>query len=211
VGSEEMKRSGAKTLGVILAGGASRRFGSDKALAELGGRPLISHVIARAAPQVDALVLNASGDFAATNLAVVPDRLLGEGPLSGLLAGLSWAKDHDFAYVATFSCDTPFFPTDIVALLHHALSDGADCAMARCCDQIHGTFALTRTSALPRIEEAFSSGLRSLKALGGILRCTFADISRDRTNPSCDAFFNINHPGDLELARTLSRRTASRV
>lgn len=211
MGSEDLNSLKDKTLGLILAGGASRRFGTDKATAELDGRFLVAHVVARATPQIDALVLNASSDPASTNLTLVPDRVPAEGPLSGLLAGLSWAKDHEFAYVATFSCDTPFFPADIVARLHQSLSEGAECAMARCCDQVHGTFALVRTSSLPRIEEAFASGMRSLKALGSILRCTFADVSGDRTGPNCDAFFNINQPGDLELARAWLQDTARDV
>lgn len=205
MGTEGINRQTAGTLGLILAGGASRRFGSDKALAELDGRPLIAHVVARAAPQVDTLVLNASSDPAGTKLTLVPDRMPGEGPLGGLLAGLSWAKAHGFGYVATVSCDTPFFPADIVTRFHHALSEGADCAMARCGDQLHGTFVLVRTSSLDRIEEAFAAGLRSPKALGRILRCTFADVTGDRNGPNGDAFFNINRPGDLEIARSWLR------
>lgn len=207
MGIEGVTRS--QTLGVILAGGASRRFGSDKALAELDGRALIAHVVARAAPQVDALILNAPEDPANTKLPLVPDRLPGEGPLGGLLAGLSWAKAHDFAFVATFSCDTPFFQADIVARLHHALSDGAECAMARCREQVHGTFALVSTSSLDRIEEAFVSGLRSPRALGRVLRCTFAEVCGD--GPNGDAFFNINHPADLELAENWLRQPSRDV
>ncbi len=204
MGTEGLNQSG--TLGVILAGGTSRRFGSEKALAELGGHSLIAHAIARAAPQVDALVLNAPSDSAGTNLALVPDRLPGQGPLGGLLAGLSWAKDHGFAYVATFSCDTPFFPADIVARLHDALGDWADCAMVRRCDQIHATFVLVRTSSLDRIAEAFAAGLRSPKTLGRILRSTFADVPGAGDGPNGDAFFNINHSDDLETARGWLRK-----
>ncbi|HUC72338.1 MAG TPA: NTP transferase domain-containing protein, partial [Stellaceae bacterium] len=52
-----------KTVGVLLAGGQSRRMGGgDKALRLLGGISLLDRVIARLRPQVDALVLNANGD-----------------------------------------------------------------------------------------------------------------------------------------------------
>ncbi len=189
-----------KTLGVILAGGASRRFGSDKAIADLNGQHMVEYVAARAAPQVGKLVLNAPRAFQGIDVPLVPDHVPGEGPLAGLLAGLAWAREQGFEYIATFPCDTPFFPGDIVERLHGALSGGADCAMARCCDQIHYTFAVMRVTCFPRIEEAFVSGMRSLKALGGILRCAFADFSQDRQGPNCDAFFNINQPADLELA-----------
>jgi molybdopterin-guanine dinucleotide biosynthesis protein A len=44
-------------LGAIFAGGASRRFGSDKALADIGGVALLERVAARLRPQCDALVV----------------------------------------------------------------------------------------------------------------------------------------------------------
>ena len=50
-------------LGVILAGGLSRRLGGgDKALRELAGRPLLAHAIERLAPQVAQIIINANGD-----------------------------------------------------------------------------------------------------------------------------------------------------
>ena len=65
-----------KTAGVVLAGGRSARMGFDKALAPLAGRPLVAHVAARFAPQVDALFLNANGDaarFGSLGCAIVAD------------------------------------------------------------------------------------------------------------------------------------------
>ncbi len=52
--------------GVILAGGQSRRMGGgDKALLDLGGRPMLAHVIARLAAAVQPLAISANGDPAA--------------------------------------------------------------------------------------------------------------------------------------------------
>ena len=62
-GEPRRGRRGVKIVGVLLAGGLSRRMGGgDKALRLLGGRPLLDHVIERLRPQVEALVLNANGD-----------------------------------------------------------------------------------------------------------------------------------------------------
>lgn len=189
-----------KTLGLVLAGGASQRFGRDKALALLGGKPVVAHVAALARGQVDDLVLNAAADAAGTRLRVLADRTSGEGPLSGWLAGLRFANENGFDFVATFACDTPFFPSDTVARLHLALSEGADCAMPRSNGQVHHTFALVRATSLPRVDEAFASGQRAIKALARVLRCAFADFSDNSDGPSGDVFFNINQSDDLIVA-----------
>src|SRR5690606_7350586 len=98
--------------------------GGDKCLLDLGGQPLLGHVIARAKPQVDTLVLNANGDaarFAAFGLPVVPDSLPGfQGPLAGVLAGLEHAATQGCADVLTVAADTPFLPADLVARLRAA-------------------------------------------------------------------------------------------
>lgn len=187
------------TLGVILAAGASKRFGSNKALADLGGKSILAHVAARAVAQVDALVLNAADDAAATGLTVVPDRVPGEGPLGGWLAGLHWARAHGFTAMATFACDTPHFPSDTVARLGAAMAGGTDCVMARHDGQVHHTFAMVRTACLDRLEEAYASGMRRLRAVGGILCCALPDFSDCRDGPNGDAFFNINTPEDLKV------------
>ncbi|HSG56658.1 MAG TPA: NTP transferase domain-containing protein, partial [Paracoccaceae bacterium] len=70
-----------KIAGVILAGGMARRMGGgDKALLEVGGKTLLARVIARLAPQVEGMVLNANGDparFAEFGLPVVADTVEG--------------------------------------------------------------------------------------------------------------------------------------
>ena len=84
---------------VILAGGkASRMGGADKALLPLAGKPLLTHAIARLAPQVSTMIISANGElsrFASFGLRVIADSL-GEytGPLAGLLAGLEWHAEH---------------------------------------------------------------------------------------------------------------------
>ena len=78
-------------LGVILAGGrATRMGGGDKGLLPLGGATLLDQVIARLAPQVAGMALNANGDparFADWGLPVLPDSVADyPGPLAGVLA-----------------------------------------------------------------------------------------------------------------------------
>jgi molybdopterin-guanine dinucleotide biosynthesis protein A len=104
-----------KLLGAVLAGGQSRRFGSDKALALLDGRPLIEHVIAALAAQTEAVIVCGKewGDW-------VPDRPeAGLGPLGGINAALHCAATRGFDAVLTAPCDAPVLPGNLAAILNN--------------------------------------------------------------------------------------------
>ncbi|WP_276259841.1 molybdenum cofactor guanylyltransferase [Haloglomus litoreum] len=132
---DDRERSGRpERSALLLAGGRSTRFGeSEKALAELGGAPLLCHTAAALAPVVDELVVNCREDqrdaFAAA-LAPLDERLPvrfavdpvdDEGPVAGLLTGLRVARGQ---YVAVAGCDQPFLRTATVAdLFAHATGE----------------------------------------------------------------------------------------
>jgi molybdopterin-guanine dinucleotide biosynthesis protein A len=100
-----------KLLGAIIAGGASSRFRSDKAFAELDGRSLLEHVIAGLAAQTDFVVICGRDVRGRTCLADRPEP--GLGPLGGLAAALHFARTHDFGAVLTSACDTPEVPVGL--------------------------------------------------------------------------------------------------
>lgn len=98
-------------LGAVLAGGASTRFGSDKAIAMLRGKMLIEHVIFRLRPQVHALVV-AGRDWPGEES--IPDRPTPHlGPLGGLCAALHHAAGEGYDAVLTSGCDLPELPLDL--------------------------------------------------------------------------------------------------
>lgn len=90
-------------LGALIAGGKGRRFGSDKGAALLNGVPLIDHVAAALALQVDAVVLCGRESRTMTTLPDYPEPEL--GPLGGLCAALRHAQRNGFAAVLTAPCD----------------------------------------------------------------------------------------------------------
>jgi molybdenum cofactor guanylyltransferase len=102
-------------LGAVLAGGQSRRFGSDKATALLGGKPLIDHAIDALRPIVhDVIVVGGSRE----GLSSIADRpAIGAGPLGGLCAAIYHASLHGYAGVLTTGCDVPVFPQDLANAL----------------------------------------------------------------------------------------------
>ncbi len=103
-------------LGVVLSGGRSSRFGSNKADALLEGRALIEHVRALLAPHVDRTVV-VGGDRGD-----IPDLPRpGMGPLGGIAGALCHASDAGFASVLTIACDMPRLPDGLLAALAREL------------------------------------------------------------------------------------------
>jgi molybdopterin-guanine dinucleotide biosynthesis protein A len=104
-----------RLLGAILAGGQSRRFGSDKAEAIFEGKRLLDHVADALRPQVSALVV--AGRKWAGMTAVVDIPTAGLGPLGGLAGALEHACRHDFDAVLSSGCDLVGIPADLAAQL----------------------------------------------------------------------------------------------
>jgi molybdenum cofactor guanylyltransferase len=104
-----------RLLGAVLAGGQSRRFGSDKAAALLDGRALMDHVIARLAPQSAGLVIVGRVHDTLPSLTDAPAG--GQGPLAGLNAALCHAAAHGYDAVLSVPCDVPDLPGNVATLL----------------------------------------------------------------------------------------------
>ena len=196
------------TLGVILAGGLSRRMGgNDKALLPLAGRTLLEHVAERFAPQCESVILNANGDpsrFGRVRLPVVPDSLPDHpGPLAGILAALEWSAAHqpDIAWLVSVPADTPFVPMDLVLRLHEACIDTRkNIACAASDSQMHFAVGLWPVSLRHDLRHALvDRGMRSIR--GWLNRHGHAKASWP-IKP-VDPFFNINTPEDLRHAETL--------
>jgi molybdopterin-guanine dinucleotide biosynthesis protein A len=194
--------------GVLLAGGLARRMGGgDKCLRELGGKTLLEHVIDRARPQVDALLLNANGDparLAAFGLAVAGDVVEGNaGPLAGVLTGMEWAvaKAQECSWLASFATDAPFFPKDLVARLKHAVEkEGTDMACASSGGRVHPVFAMWPLCLRDDLCRAVvEEGLRKVDLWTGRYNLSVVDFPVSPLDP----FFNANSPEDLETAASL--------
>ena len=201
--------------GVILAGGLARRMGGgDKALIEVGGRPLLAHVIERLRPQVDELALNANGDparFAAFGLPVIADTVPGyAGPLAGILAGMRWAAARGHSHVLSAASDTPFFPLDLaVRLRAGAAAEGLPIAMAATDDpkrglSEHPTFGLWPVSLADDLEEALTVG-QLRKIIVWAARHGFARVVFEGGHMP---FFNVNTPDDVLMAERLLEERA---
>lgn len=198
-------------LGVILAGGQSRRMGGgDKCLKLLGDKLLLSYICERLEPQVDAMILSANGTperFAEFGIPVVSDGPNPvRGPLAGILAGMDWAAAHDreFTHIASVAADTPFFPDDLVARLKVPCAGSLfTIALATSDGVTHPVFGLWPMMLRPDLArwgtETDDWSVMSWAARHPLAKVPFAfeELTDGRMR---DPFFNINSPDDLASA-----------
>jgi len=182
--------------GIVLAGGQGRRMGGvDKGLQPLHGKPMIAAVLARLAPQVDEILINANQNpdaYARFGHRVVRDAIGGfAGPLAGLHAGLGEAKH---GLVLTVPCDSPFLPLDLLARLRGRLGEN-DLAVARTGDQPHPVFALVRKTVRADLEKFLAGGGRKIDAWYSNLKVVEVPFDDE-----ADAFRNINTREELNQA-----------
>lgn len=165
-------------LGCVLAGGQSSRFGSDKALAELDGLPLLDHAVA-ALSRWCAEVVVVGRDTAP--VATLPDwPRAGLGPLGGIAAALRHASDRGFAAVLTCGVDSPGLPEGLPDLL----------SPAPACLAGQPVIGLWPVSALAAVEAILGGdGRRSMLA--------FARAISAREVTAGEEPANLNTPADL--------------
>jgi molybdopterin-guanine dinucleotide biosynthesis protein A len=204
--------------GLVLAGGRATRMGGvDKGLQSFRGQPLAQHALARLAPQVGALMLNANrnlADYAAVGAAygapVWPDGLADyAGPLAGFLTGLEHCRTP---WLLTVPCDTPLFPHDLAARLAAAAArGGSDLAMATA-PQDDGAggirvrpqpvFSLLRVELLPSLQRFTQGGGRKIQAWAMQQRCAL--VAFDQSGDDARAFFNTNTLAELQQLEQLA-------
>lgn len=203
------------TLGVILAGGRSRRMGgADKTLLQLQGWTLLAHVVNRLRPQCESIILNANGDpsrFAEMNLPFVPDTVPDHpGPLAGLLAGMDWSISNkpSVKWIVSVPGDTPFIPANLVERLH-AVRETARTAAAYATSgsQRHYATGLWPVSLRDHLRHALA--LEGMRRVEDWVNAHEPAVAVWPLEP-IDPFFNINTPGDLRTAIAMVSHTPLR-
>jgi molybdopterin-guanine dinucleotide biosynthesis protein A len=144
------------------------------------------------------MMVNANRNLAAyesMGVPVWPDALPDfPGPLAGWLAGLEHCETP---YLMALPCDTPGFPSDLVARLAQALvAEGAEIAMVATLEegklQTQPVFCLLKSTLLESLVAFLHSGQRKITSWTGQHRCAIV------TFEGADAFFNANTLADLQ-------------
>jgi len=200
-----------KRAAIVLAGGRSLRFGSNKALQTLGGKPLICHVIDRLASLDDIAVVIGRRERATKYRAVLPKRVRvindyeeGKNPLIGVVSGLQSAVSD---YVAVLACDAPFVNDAVIDFLFRCALDG-DAAVPRWdggrIEPLQAVYQ--RLPALSAAQEALGDKDASHREMiNRLRRVVYVSVESEirRIDPSLHTFFNINTREDLSIAKRI--------
>lgn len=198
---------------VILAGGASTRFGEDKGLMQLSGKPLIKHVLDSIQKLVDDIVVVTCSQERIQNYTKVVgadikfavDERESEGPLIGALTGFG-AATGEYALLVPF--DTPFISPEVVTLLFELCSAKAATIPRWPNGQIEPLHAVyKRKTAFEAAKLAIEYGRLDLRGMIERLKGVrfISTLVIKQLDPKLMTFFNVNTPIDLKKATTLSK------
>ena len=192
-----------KTGVVILAGGQSRRMGTDKSLVKCNGVSLLDRAIGRAEKWTRDIVVNANGDTQQFNVKYpIVEDAVGEfdGPLVGILAGLEWSeKQNDLTHILTVAVDTPFFSDDLMFKLEDAVKEQKmQIVLAESGGQCHPVFGIWEIEMATKLRE-FLTTQKSRKVLDFVHKQKWTEVAFEQEH-GIDTFFNINTIDDLKIA-----------
>ena len=191
-------------IGVILAGGKSSRFGSDKSLIKLGNKTLIEHTLSKIEKDFnEILIVSNQHEFQILkkNIFVINDYIDGQlGPLVGILSAMKWVKQNkrNYKWIASFPCDTPFFDTKIISELKKASKNSSKkLFFLKSGEKRHNIFGLWSIELINILEKDIKNNYRKVEEWADKIGLETIDINTKNFN----SFLNINTKEDLEEAK----------
>jgi molybdopterin-guanine dinucleotide biosynthesis protein A len=183
-----------RLLGAVLAGGASRRFGRDKASEVLEGLTLVERA-ARTLSAVCETVVVVTAPGRALEWPTIPDLRPGCGPLAGIEAALQRARSEGLDGAFVLACDLPLVTPATIRAVAYALDNVEAAAPAReGVPSVEPLCAAYRTSCAPLVARLLDGGERAAHAL-------FDGVAGVRVELAGDLFVNVNTAADAARAR----------
>jgi molybdopterin-guanine dinucleotide biosynthesis protein A len=192
--------------GYVLAGGGSTRFGSDKALAEIGGKAVLvrmQELLIEVAGEVN--VVAVPGQYAGLGVKSVADQWPGEGPLGGIITALEHTRENasQCAWNLIVGCDMPFLTREWMEfLMERAAENKAQVVLPHSAHGPEPLCACYRTDAGPLLQRAFENGVRKVtEALKQVVTEVLDEGDWKRFDTTGRLFWNMNTAADYEMAR----------
>ena len=195
-------------LGVILAGGQSRRMGNkNKLLATINNKSLLEITSNLVKNQLNRVIINSNTQVYSNNklnFEIVPDEIDGYlGPLSGIFSAMKWSKKNfpECQWIASFPVDSIFFPDNFIDVMTSKIKKETQIVCAKSNGRIHPVFALWSIVLVNALEKALvEDGIRRIDEWTTRYNLEIVNFKFKKLDP----FFNINTFDDLEKAKNYS-------
>ena len=183
--------------GIILAGGKSSRFGSNKALAKFNGIPLIElviNVLGRIFKKL-MIITNSPLEYSYLKIPLYQDLVKDLGPVGGIYTGLD-ALNDDWAFFC--ACDMPFINEELIRYIA-GVKDGFDAVVPKVGWKIEPLHALYSKNCLPAMKELiYKKEYQTIKAFNNI-NVRYVDEEEIKIcDPQQKTFLNVNKQDELE-------------
>jgi molybdopterin-guanine dinucleotide biosynthesis protein A len=182
--------------GLILLGGKSSRYGSNKALVEIEGVRLIERVVGVMKSIFHRVILltNTPEEYTYLRLPMVEDLIKGLGPMGGIYTGLMTMSDETGFLVA---CDMPFLSGKLIRHMVE-VRDDFDTVVPRMDWMLEPLHALYSKKCIPVIREAIEERQYQIAKCFARMRVRYMDEEEIRLwDQDLRSLFNINKPQDL--------------
>ena len=205
-------KSGPDVRGYLLAGGASSRFGRDKALVRFGEAPLLLEIVKLAQTcTADVTVVAGVQKYGELGgeLQIIEDRWPGEGPLGGIITALEHTAGINPAcrWNLILSCDMPFLTREWLQFLVDRARTSAAENQVILPHSTHGPEPLCacyRTDAAAALKGVFDRGVRKVtEALRHVRTEVLDESAWKRFDSAGRLFWNMNTPADFQEAQRL--------
>ncbi|MBW2119793.1 MAG: molybdenum cofactor guanylyltransferase [Deltaproteobacteria bacterium] len=182
--------------GVILAGGKSSRYGTNKALAKINGIPLIENVIRVMGSLFQDLVLitNTPDEYAYLELPMYEDLIKGLGPIGGIYTALNSITNDAGFFVA---CDMPSLNPDLIRHMV-GIRDDFDVVVPEIAGKVEALHALYARGCIPAVRRLIE--LREYQVFRFFPGVSVRHVQENelrRFDPELKSFFNVNKPDEL--------------
>lgn len=200
--SQKAVMPSAQTTGIILAGGASKRMGRDKATLPWGNETVLQHLVTQLSPRLRPIIVVGSPLDTALGLpehvVYVRDHTAHQGPLVGFSQGLTQAPHHQLVFLT--GCDFPYLRPKVVDFLHSRLGD-SKAVVAESEGIVQPLIGLYQQTVINNVGQLIQNNVRSLNALISELNCRVVTQEEWRQfDPDCRMLTNINTPEEYQAA-----------
>ena len=185
-----------RVTGVVLLGGTSRRFGSNKSFAVVGGTPMLERVSETMTSIFDRVILitDTPEPYSHLGLPMFGDRIKGLGPIGGVYTALL-SIQTDSAFIT--ACDMPWLNRELIRHLID-VSSGFDVTVPMSKGRLEPLLAVYSRRCVPALKRCIDSGHRAVTRFYPCMNVNVVpESSLRRLDPDLKSLININRPQDL--------------